>query len=612
MRDGAPRHGTVAGLLDALRADSHYRNAADDEYHRLDPAAVRQVERDLSDELGWQPATALGRRIVRPLSSRLGRWLARHHVPLWLVQPLPVAVLVTAAALVARHPEGLAIGGVLFLLATILDHAALDQARLLYRDSERRQLLAAVGRYMGYGAFFVAAGLNAYQHGGPQTYIYAIAASVCMWGYLTLLMIRLAANEGSGIAEVLDTIHLHRERQRGTAWINRITGWVGNLLKPDAFPVLVPLFALSGMAGPLFWFSGIALTGILIALLRLASSGAESKAISRSATTFLFYTLGVLIVVWLVTNMPIADLRAAIETVGPSAAWLLLMPVTWAIPFALTLWILLDRRVSFRDTLYTQVTGDAFNNIIPLMGLGGEPYKVSHLSKFIPIEDASRAIVESRLIHALSGVLFTALVLGITPFSVELEPGMAYGLGILSGLMVVAAIGLVWITRSQVPSRATGFVLNKLKLTDDIRAQQLNWRKLNLALLFKLIGRSSKFVELWLIFLLLGYTPSFGDVVLVEAAIMGAASIFFVMPQGLGVHELGITQAFRMLGLSAADGLAFGLIRRARVVSYALTGLMILLVGRTVGFGSSRFREARESESQSSTRDLPATSETLS
>ncbi|RMF17480.1 MAG: hypothetical protein D6761_04185, partial [Candidatus Dadabacteria bacterium] len=31
LRDGAPRHGTVAGLLDALRADSHYRNAADDE-----------------------------------------------------------------------------------------------------------------------------------------------------------------------------------------------------------------------------------------------------------------------------------------------------------------------------------------------------------------------------------------------------------------------------------------------------------------------------------------------------------------------------------------------------------------------------------------------------
>ena len=83
--------------------------------------------------------------------------------------------------------------------------------------------------------------------------------------------------------------------------------------------------------------------------------------------------------------------------------------------------------------------------------------------------------------------------------------------------------------------------------------------------------------------------PRFGDVVLVAAMIMVSASVFFMVPQGLGVNEVGITAAFNIIGMSTSVGLAYGLIRRARVVGYALVGLTAYLIGRTLRYGSRRY-----------------------
>ena len=317
----------------------------------------------------------------------------------------------------------------------------------------------------------------------------------------------------------------------------------------------------------------------------------SAKAPPKPATTFLFYLVGVTILLVLVSRVPFAELKEAVSSIGPEVLWLLLMPLSWTLPDAFSLWILLDRRVAFQDVVYTQVSGDGLNNITPLMGLGGEPYKAKHLSNFVSLEDASRTIIQSRLLHAASGVLFTAAVLFMTVALVDLEayPKVFTAMGSVAVIMILSFCVILWATMSKVPLKVAGFVLTKLKIIKEFRDAQLSWSKLLPALLGKMVGRVGKFAELYFIFLLIDIVPRFGDVVLVAAMIMVSASVFFMVPQGLGVNEVGIAAAFNIIGMSTPVGLAYGLIRRARVVGYALLGLAAYLIGRTLRYGSRRY-----------------------
>ena len=146
--------------------------------------------------------------------------------------------------------------------------------------------------------------------------------------------------------------------------------------------------------------------------------------------------------------------------------------------------------------------------------------------------------------------------------------------------MVLAAILLVWLTMSHAPSKFSGFILSRFKLIEEVTHEKLTWNKLIKGVLFRLSGRCGKFLELYLIFITLGITPVFADAVLVEGLIMTSVSIFFFIPNGLGVNEVGIATALNITGYSAALGVVFGLVRRARMVIYALLGLAVYIMGK--------------------------------
>ncbi len=72
---------------------------------------------------------------------------------------------------------------------------------------------------------------------------------------------------------------------------------------------------------------------------------------------------------------------------------------------------------------------------------------------------------------------------------------------------------------------------------------------------------------------------------------MVSVSLFFFIPQGLGVNEAGIVTAFSIVGYASAAGIAYGLIRRARMIIYSLVGLVVYLLGTLTRFGSKRYRD---------------------
>jgi hypothetical protein len=303
---------------------------------------------------------------------------------------------------------------------------------------------------------------------------------------------------------------------------------------------------------------------------------------SRHAATIFFYIIGILIIVVLIARLPLSDLLEVVRTIGYEALWLVVFPMIWIVPYSMTLRVLLDNRISFSQALYTQVSGDAFNSITPLVGMGGEPYKAKYLSRFVSINDSSRAIVQSRLLHALSGVIYTGMISSacLYFFSLNSMPGLRFGLWCLLISMIIATILLVWLTMSQVPSNFSGFILSKFRIIEEVTHENLSWNKLIMGTFYRLSGRCGKFLELYLIFIILDITPNLTDAVLVEGLIMASVSIFFFIPNGLGVNEAGIVTALNIIGYSTALGVVFGLVRRARMIVYALIGVAIYILGK--------------------------------
>jgi len=524
----------------------------------------------------------------------LSRFLIRIRISILWMQIFTLLLLIGSATLALQTNIHFLYAGTLFCLAMFVDVLTHRLADNIYTLSYARGLVSVLIRYTGYAAFFLATGVNAYLLSDNHAYILFVLFSFFLWGYLTLLMAKYASSETGELSNLLDVPGLDYFHENNPQWWDRLLLLVYKLVHTWLFPLIVLLASIAGRSGHLFLASTIVLIFVIIFLLRLLGrhDTGTARAVSRSGISFLFYMFGVSILLLLIARLPFSDVLEAIQVVGPEVIWLLFLPAIWVIPYAMTIRVLLDYRVTVRDALYTQISGDAFNSITPLLGMGGEPYKAKHLSRFVPLEDSSRAIVQSRLIHALSGVLFTGVVLLITVFVADLSrlPGLSFALSIVSLIMFTVSGLLLWVTMSRVPSKLTGLILSKFKIIEDFRHDRLPWSTLIIAMSYKIGGRIGKFLELYVIFIVLGIMPGFADVVLVEAMIMASVSLFFFIPQGLGVNEAGIVTAFTVAGYAAATGVAFGLIRRARMVVYALFGLVVYLVGTLTGYGKSRYR----------------------
>ena len=117
-------------------------------------------------------------------------------------------------------------------------------------------------------------------------------------------------------------------------------------------------------------------------------------------------------------------------------------------------------------------------------------------------------------------------------------------------------------------------ILKKLKMVEDYRSEPIPAGRFFTAMGYKFLSRIFSLVEMYVIFSLLGYDPSMGDVITIAGFIAVSASVFF-MPAGLGVNELGIATALTILGYPAALIISFSIVRRASVIFWALLGVAL-------------------------------------
>lgn len=295
----------------------------------------------------------------------------------------------------------------------------------------------------------------------------------------------------------------------------------------------------------------------------------------KSSLFFLF--IGLSILVALLYYMDFSVIAESFSMVGNKIFIVFAVSILWITCNTLCVSTLVNQKVPFYHLLYNQVTGDGYNVITPFAGLGGEPYKIKHLTNWLSLDEASETIMRDRLIHSLSGITYTCLTLWVVIFFVPLERALFITFIIFGLILTVFSVLLSLIILSDKPNKYLGTIMKKMKLLKEFKSNPLKRSIFLKALFYKMLGRVLNMVEFVVIFILLGITPDLLEIVTIAAMLALSGTFLFIIPQGIGVNEAGISGAFQLIGRPIELGLGVGLIRRARVLFWALFGIALHL-----------------------------------
>jgi hypothetical protein len=298
--------------------------------------------------------------------------------------------------------------------------------------------------------------------------------------------------------------------------------------------------------------------------------------------------LGLALFAFVLSQAPLGAIGTDIGRLGPMVLLAPVLALGWHACNTCAFRVLLDARVPWRTLYWNRLVGDGYNNLIPLGGVGGEPFKLRHLSRYLPAERVGVALVRDRIIESGFGFLTTGLLL-VVGLSAIRAPGAAR-----AGVWVVVVVGIAAaalsaaVATSALPGRLAARLSTLFGAGDAERVGTLGRRRLGHVVCWHMPARVLGLTEVALLLWLLNIDLSFARVALVDSAANVAGVVGFMIPQGLGVLEGATLYAFASLGHPGAAAVAFALSRRGRLLLLAALGVGLHTVSRGDARGRPR------------------------
>ena len=237
-----------------------------------------------------------------------------------------------------------------------------------------------------------------------------------------------------------------------------------------------------------------------------------------------------------------------------------------------------------------RMAGDAVNYVTPTATLGGEFVRTRLLRGRASNTSIVASVAVAKLAQTVGQIVFVivglAIVLDDTPMPEATRYGLLAGLAgfsaLVFGLIFVQRRGMfapLWrlFERLGLPARAPEFTRRLQRLDDEIARIHAN---ANDAFLVSsasfFVGWCMGVVEIYLILWFLGVPVSVHRALTVEVLSVAIDGMLFFVPAKAGTQEGGKVLIFTILGLDPAKGLALGIVRRIRELTWASIGLMIL------------------------------------
>lgn len=308
----------------------------------------------------------------------------------------------------------------------------------------------------------------------------------------------------------------------------------------------------------------------------------------------LFLLLGLAILFYLIKELGAAQVMDQIYKMGWRLLIILLFPVGiqqvlfvygWKFSFS-------EKSSRFPNLFQIHLLGEAFNYIMPGGQMGGEPMKALALRSDIGGVQALGSVIAAKTIKTISMAFFvmTGMLLTINNehFSFEFKRAVMAAIscfflfclfllfaqhrGLFGPLMRFVEKRLFLIPLKY-KEKIIHFDALDLGLKEFYSSRKFQFF---LALLFFTVGWMAGFLEIYLILLFLGVEKAtLSTALIIEVLSLIINTALFFIPGGIGTQEGGKVFIFKLLAIDPAAGLALGLVRRLRELTWVAIGLLI-------------------------------------
>jgi len=245
-------------------------------------------------------------------------------------------------------------------------------------------------------------------------------------------------------------------------------------------------------------------------------------------------------------------------------------------------------RIPWARLFRARLAGEAVNYVTPTAWIGGEPVKAWILSRRhgVPIQDGMASVVIAKTTFTLSMVLFIVIGLVVTVVTQPVSPALMRWVWVILPILTVL-IGLFVGVQFLQPFRRGLEILSRLlpwfrkvetKMHEWDRSIVSFYRQAPSSVFWSLgfhfLGWLAGAVEVYLILHFLHLPVSWATAFSIEALWVLLRSGAFLIPASIGASEGFLLLICSGLGVSSVTGLALGLIRRAREITWMSLGLL--------------------------------------
>jgi len=245
-------------------------------------------------------------------------------------------------------------------------------------------------------------------------------------------------------------------------------------------------------------------------------------------------------------------------------------------------------RIPWARLFRARLAGEAVNYVTPTAWIGGEPVKAWILSRRhgVPIQDGMASVVIAKTTFTLSMVLFIVIGLVVTAVTQPVSPALMRWVWVILPILTVL-IGLFVGVQFLQPFRRGLEILSRLlPWFRKVETKMHEWDRSIVSfykqaptsvfwsLGFHFLGWLAGAVEVYLILHFLHLPVSWATAFSIEALWVLLRSGAFLIPASIGASEGFLLLICSGLGVSSVTGLALGLIRRAREITWMSLGLL--------------------------------------
>jgi uncharacterized membrane protein YbhN (UPF0104 family) len=318
----------------------------------------------------------------------------------------------------------------------------------------------------------------------------------------------------------------------------------------------------------------------------------------------IFLAVGLVFFIYLISDLGIHNI---VKNLGKTGWWFVPIIGLWGIVYLLNsiAWRVIigdpGSRIGWGEIIKVTLSSFAINYVTPVIGLGGEPYRVLAIKEKVGVGQAVSSVFLYRLIHASAHLLFLLAAVLVAILFIPLSSQLRFYLILISALLTALIYFILSAQKYRIFSNGIR-LLRKIHFLNGLSsmlnghdgtaleidgkiAELYETRKgaFFLAFTLEFVSRVIIAFEFYFILNAIDIKIAIIDTFYISAATSFVLNFLFFVPFELGTREGSLYLIMESLNLSPEIGIYIGLVNRIRELFWIFVGLgLVYISGRAI------------------------------